>query len=822
MVVGPLLAARLAPCAALTICRLWLDRTAGKTLGFGGLDGRLSWPAALLWLEVRPRNALVAPEPSLFFRDRNGRFLGEITNPETGELGYWKLERLPDRVAAATLAAEDRRFTEHPGVDLRAIARAAWHNLEDGRRRSGASTIAMQVARMQEPGPRTCFRKLREAGTALALTRSYGREAVLAHYLTIAPYGNRIHGIAYAARRYFDKPVEDLSWAEISLPRGHSTISGADEPLLAGRPGVGEKTRPLDPQPPLRRKPFVEDRAPGGNSRASGALHPPARQPSDRVPARPFSGRRASTGDGAGGRVSQPLVTTTLDLDLQSEVAWIMAKALRQWESQGARNAAVIVLDRRTNEVLGWVGSTDYFDGPHAGSIDYASVPRSPGSALKPFFYALALEEGIIRPDTVLDDLERGAGGITNADDRFLGPLLPRTALANSRNVPAANLLDQIGIEEGYEFLRQLGLHEGRQPARRYGLGLSIGGLPVTLEQLVHAYTVLARQGMLDDLVWYRDQPRGATRRLLSPETAWQISTFLSDPMARLPSFARMGSLEYPFPVAVKTGTSSRFRDAWAVAFSNRVLVGAWVGDPDFQPMNRLTGFNSAAELTKAVLSYVHGDQVSGLDAWSLPAPLGYRSSRLCAVTGKLATPACDRVSLEWFREGEEPIEECSAHVVMAIDTRTGRPATSTTPVSLVEVRTVLDLPPRYAEWMASQGLSAAPLEMSASLLFPGPDESPAAASAPPPEVRLRVTSPAPGLRLLQDPETPPELETISLNVVADPPVPQVLWYVDGQPFQLAEYPYSARWPLHRGEHVIHAQVPLTATRSAGIRVVVE
>ena len=765
---------------------------------------------------------MVAPEPSLFFRDRNGRFLGEITNPETGELGYWKLERLPDRVAAATLAAEDRRFTEHPGVDLRAIARAAWHNLEDGRRRSGASTIAMQVARMQEPGPRTCFRKLREAGTALALTRSYGREAVLAHYLTIAPYGNRIHGIAYAARRYFDKPVEDLSWAEIcflaAIPQSPARMNPylPAGRALAKRRALWILNRLYDES----RLSKIEHQAAIAELQALFIL-PPVNRPTESLHAL-FRVEEHLQANGAGGRVSQPLVTTTLDLDLQSEVAWIMAKALRQWESQGARNAAVIVLDRRTNEVLAWVGSTDYFDGPHAGSIDYASVPRSPGSALKPFFYALALEEGIIRPDTVLDDLERGAGGITNADDRFLGPLLPRTALANSRNVPAANLLDQIGIEEGYEFLRQLGLHEGRQPARRYGLGLSIGGLPVTLEQLVHAYTVLARQGMLDDLVWYRDQPRGATRRLLSPETAWQISTFLSDPMARLPSFARMGSLEYPFPVAVKTGTSSRFRDAWAVAFSNRVLVGAWVGDPDFQPMNRLTGFNSAAELTKAVLSYVHGDQVSGLDAWSLPAPLGYRSSRLCAVTGKLATPACDRVSLEWFREGEEPIEECSAHVVMAIDTRTGRPATSTTPVSLVEVRTVLDLPPRYAEWMASQGLSAAPLEMSASLLFPGPDDSPAAASAPPPEVRLRVTSPAPGLRLLQDPETPPELETISLNVVADPPVPQVLWYVDGQPFQLAEYPYSARWPLHRGEHVIHAQVPLTATRSAGIRVVVE
>ncbi|RPI25504.1 MAG: glycosyl transferase [Acidobacteria bacterium] len=761
--------------------------------------------SCLLFLHVSPRAHLSAPEPSIFFRDRHGRFLGEVSNPTTGELGYWPVDALPERVVAATLAAEDRGFNEHPGIDPRAIARAVWHNLQNRKRQSGASTIAMQVARMQNPGARTYTRKLAEAGTALLLTRRYGRERVLRHYLTLAPYGNRIHGIGYAARRYLDKPVDDLSWAEIaflaSIPKSPATMNPY---LPAGR--ARAKKRALWILARLREQQTlssVEYRAAADELRDLQVMLP-VNRPLDSIHAL-IRLREASTKD----RPPVPLVNTTLDLELQSEVAWIVFKSLKQWENQGARNAAVIVVDPGSREVLAWVGSRDYFDGAHAGSIDYTNVPRSPGSALKPFFYALALERGILRADTVLDDLERGAGGITNADDRFLGPMLPRAALANSRNVPAANLLDRMGVEAGYEFLRQVGLHDNREPARRYGLGLAIGGLPVTLEQLVHAYTVLAGEGLYGGLIWYREQPRPEPRRLLSEEAVRQINLYLSDPMARLPSFARMGSMEYPFPVAVKTGTSSRFRDAWAVAYSNRALVGVWVGDPDFQPMNRLSGFNSAAEIAKAVLTFLHRDQLSGMDNWSFPPPRGYQSVRLCALSGRLATPVCEHVSLEWFAEGDEPAQVCSAHVQLAVDSRTGRPAQLDTPPASIEVRTFLDLPPRYAEWMVSQGLALPPLQATA-------------VSPVPADIRLHITSPGQGLRLLRDPETPADQETIALKVVADPSVPQVLWYVDGEAFQVADYPYTARWPVQPGEHVFQAQVPLTDVRSGTVRVVVE
>jgi len=242
------------------------------------------------------------------------------------------------------------------------------------------------------------------------------------------------------------------------------------------------------------------------------------------------------------------------------------------------------VVDIQTSKVLAWMGSIDYFDEVQSGAIDYASIPRSSGSTLKPFLYGLALDKGVITPASVLDDLPRGSAAITNADKSYLGPMLPRSALSNSRNIPAVDVLEKVGIEEAFDLLGASELHDGRNPARHYRLGLAIGALPVTLEHLVSAYTVFAGDGRYRELVWYRGQPTEEPRQILSEDAARQVTLFLSDPMARLPTFPRMGFNECPFPVAVKTGTSSNYRDAWTVAYSSKFLVGVWVGRADYRP----------------------------------------------------------------------------------------------------------------------------------------------------------------------------------------------------------------------------------------------
>lgn len=751
------------------------------------------------------RARLEAPPPTLMLTDRTGRFLGEIGAGEDGRAGYWPLATIPRRVAAATILVEDHRFWRHPGVDPAAVLRAAWQDLRSGRRVSGASTLAMQVARLQRPAPRTLRAKAVEAVTAIALTARYGREAVLRHYLRIVPYGNRIHGIAYAARRYLDKPVEDLSWAEVAF--------------LAAIPQAPARMNPLDPagrrravaraQRILRLLARHGDLGPG---ELRAALVQLQRLRIPRPPTRPGAALHAVLGLErrlAPHRLElarrNPVVRTTLDLELQEALSASLLEALERWESRGAGNAALVVVDLADWSVRAWVGSSDYFDRAHAGAIDYARVPRSPGSVLKPFLYALALERGIVTPRTVLDDLGRGAGGIGNADGLFLGPMLPRTALANSRNVPAADLLADVGVERFAAFLARLGLGDGSRPAAHWGLGLAIGNMPVTLEHVLEAYTVFPGGGTSHPLRWLAVDPVGTGPRLLSRATARRIALFLSDPMARLPTFPRMGALEYPFPVAVKTGTSSGYHDAWTVAWSRRYLVGAWAGHPDYRPMAGLSGYRSAARLVRDALLRLHPGETDGLDDSGFPPPAGTQPVRLCALTGAAAGPACDRVVVEPLGPGDAPAGPCTAHVRIAIDTRTGRPATAATPPRAVETRTFVDLGPRYAAWQRAAGL---PFPPAPAPFLPG---RPAGAA---PATRLAVLSPEPGLTLVLDPDTPPRLATLALRARIEPAPPQAVWSVDGTPFATVDPPFTARWPLAPGDHTVQLWIPATGQRS--------
>jgi penicillin-binding protein 1C len=787
------------------------------------------------------RSGLVSPEPTLLLRDRNGLFLGEIPPSPDTELGYWPLQSLPGRVIAATLAIEDRHFFSHPGVDPIATIRALRQLLRNGRRVSGASTLAMQIARMQSPGSRTYPRKALETLTALFLTLRHGREAILAHYLRIVPYGNRIHGIAYAARRYLDKPVEDLSWAEIAfltaIPQAPARMNpfsaaGRERAIARGKRILGALLRAGAISAAEHRLALLQiDQisVPRRGERSPAAMHAILRLQSL---LRDPEARRAFR--------NRPIVSTSLDLELQERVTAATAEAVRGWEGRGAGNAAVLVLDRRSLEVLAWTGSTGYFDARHAGAMDYALVERSPGSTLKPFLYALALERGLIAPASVLDDLERAPSGISNSDDAFLGPILPRVALANSRNVPAVHLLQDVGLDEAYGFFQTLGLNDGRLPARHYGLEMAIGGLPTTLEHLVRAYGVLSGDGTLRELRWWQGQALPAPVRVISEDTARQVTLFLSDAMARLPTFPRLGTTEYPFPVAVKTGTSTAYRDAWAVEYSTRYVVGVWVGHPSSRPMNRLSGYRSAARLAQSVMLGLHADEAEGLSNLSFPPPRGARPIRVCARTGRLATEACDQVLLEWFRPGQEPTSPCTAHVRLAVDVRNGLLATSRTPPEYIEIQTFTDLDPRYAAWAAGAGLPHPPIDFSPpdgskpeSLGQPGdgsPQTRDGSLSGPAQRWRsvpskapvLRVTAPENGETVLRDPEVPAELSSLVLSVVAEPPVEQLVWYVDGEPYQVVDSPYTARWQIRPGEHTFQARVPFTGVASAPVHVRVE
>ncbi len=601
---------------------------------------------------------LAAPAPTAIVLDRDGAFLTqaghETVRADGGrqvEYGFWRTAP-PPRVVAATLALEDRRFWSHPGVDPLAVLRAGWQRLL-GRSGSGASTIAMQVARMQHPRPRTLWAKGVEAGVAVALTLRYGRAAVLAQYLRLAPYGEGSHGIGHAARWFFDRPAADLDWTQAAL--------------LAALPQSPARLRLRHPDARLHRRAALALAAlsargalpPGELPAAEAALDAPGlvagrhRPPWLPVVLRLQRLARALP------PAPEPLLRATLDGALQDRVQAMAAAELRGWQPLGARQAAVMVTRRGTREVLAAVSVSA---GASGSAIDFTRAERSPGSTLKPFLFARALDRDLLAAQDVLADSPEEAAGISNADHAFLGPILPRQALANSRNVPAALLLRRLGLQDGFDFLRTLGLHRLDGSAGRFGLAMAIGALPTRLDRLMRAYATLAEDGWSQDLLWLRDGRRDPPQRLVSRDTARLVARFLSDPMARLPSFPRYGASEYPFVVALKTGTSQGYRDAWTLAWSGQYEVGAWVGRADGGPMSRLSGTGASGVLVQSLLLRLHGNaNRTELVAGDLPAPAG-AERELCTVTG--AAAPCPTVLREFVRDGATPAAPAPAPVL--------------------------------------------------------------------------------------------------------------------------------------------------------------
>lgn len=738
----------------------------------GGLLAALGLAFVGLVVVAGTRSRLVDPAPTVQLRDRTGAFLGEVGPP--GCVGRWPVEVVPERMAAATLALEDRRFATHPGVDVVAVGRAVLENHRAGHVVSGASTVAMQVARMQDPGPRTLPRKALEALTALLLVDRHGRDAVLAQYLRLAPYGNNICGVGYAARRYFDKPVDDLSWAETALlaavpqaPREHDPT----EPEGLARASVRAR-RILDQ---LRDDGVLDDATHLDALRELGTSVQVDR------PVRPEATIHAVLAlSDLAAKAPGTLVDTSLDLALQRDVAGILRRSVEAWEDQGAGNAAAVVVDLATMQVLADVGSVAWNDERHGGGIDFSRTRRYPGSTLKPFVYAAAMDRGLVDPGTVLDDLQRGPDGIGNADGQFMGPLLPRVSLANSRNVPAIELTRQMGLEDTWALLARLGLHDDALPASHYGLSLAIGGMPTTPLALAQAWGALATDGRLRELQWTADAVAPPGERVFSEAAARWTALALSDPMARLPTFPRMGNGELPFPAAFKTGTSPEHRDAWTVAYTRRYLVVVWVGHPDWRPMEGLSGYRAASLLARRILLRLHPDDAQGLADTGFPAPEGWTDVEVCPLTGLRAGPHCGHVVTEWFPPQRAPEASCGAHV-------------------LEDGHVVVDLPPRYAGWQQREGL---PTPTRPLLTDDGP-------------VALSLVSPVNGAHVTRDPDAAPGMSSLRLSVAVSAPVEQVVWYVDGAPFAVVGPPYEARWALEPGEHAFEARLPWRPERSA-------
>jgi penicillin-binding protein 1C len=542
--------------------------------------------------------------------DRNGRLLRSYTTSE----GRWRLPatraQLDPRYLEVLLAYEDKRFWQHPGVDPLAFGRAALQFLTHGHIVSGGSTITMQVARLLEPRrERSLYVKVREAVRALQLEAVLSKDEILALYLTLAPYGGNLEGIRAASLAYFGKEPRRLTLGEaallVALPqspefrrpdRSHDAAKRARDRVLDRMAryhmfGAAEIARAKqEPVPDARKQmPMIAPQA----ADDAMATEPPALEH-----------------------------RLTIDAGLQKtlqELARDRAQALGPDMS-----VAIMVADNATGEVLARVASPDYFDERRAGQVDLTKAVRSPGSALKPFIYGLGFEDGLIHPETLIEDrpIRYGNYAPQNFDLTFQGTVTVRRALQQSLNVPAVAVLEEVGPSRLAARLGEAGASLTLPRREAPGLALGLGGVGIRLADLTMLYVGLARQGTVQPLVEELGAPRLPPKRLLEPVAAWYVARILQGTPP--PENAAGGR------IAFKTGTSYGYRDAWAVGFDGKHTIGVWVGRPDGAPVTGLAGRTAAAPILFD--AFARGPQP--LEPLS-PAPVG----ALIATTAKLPPP---------------------------------------------------------------------------------------------------------------------------------------------------------------------------------------
>lgn len=668
-----------------------------------------------------PPALLEEPPASPVLLDRRGEPLRHLTLPDFTRCRPVALADVPGDLVNATLAAEDRRFFSHPGIDVLATARAAADWVRRGRPRSGASTITQQLVKVASaPARRTLATKVRECLLARRLEMTRSKEWILAAYLNRLDYGRLRRGPAEAARFLFDKPLGDLSLAECAL--------------LAGLPQAPTRLNPLrHPERAAARRATVLDRLARNfhydPDRIARARAEPLRL---RQPGQPDCAPWLAGGIDATPAAGRPpaVIHTTLDLALQREAEAIVRSELAALAGSNARHAAVVVLDNPTGQVLALVNSADWHD-PLGGQLNGALVPRSPGSALKPFTYLLAFERAGAFPGSIIADVPtryRTAEGLDapeNFDRVHRGPVSIRQALASSLNVAAMRQLNQLGGPRPlHQLLVRLGLTTLGPDPEPHGLGLTLGNAPVRLLELANAYATLARGGRQLPVTLHLPRPpapgpAAGEPAPFSAQSAFLVADILADPAARASAFGPADSIRLPFRCAVKTGTSSDFHDNWCLGFTPEVTVGVWVGNFQFSPLKGVSGISGAGPIFRRTMLRAH----RGRPATWFDPPASLARVTIDPRTGKrvdATLPAAIPRREEWCPLDRFPL------VATAAD---------------YDERGRARLDPGYREWLQSAPLA----DHGRFTLDP---------ARPVPEP-LRILAPRPGAVYLLDPELP-------------------------------------------------------------------
>jgi len=596
----------------------------------------------VLALEFRPMPLPQEKGRALEFVDRNGLELGTILSRDSTHTAFVPIDDIAPAFIGAIVAAEDQRFFWHGPIDAQGALRAFGDAIRRHAVPAGASTLSMQLARLLHPVGGGLFGRVEETVMAARLEAGHSKREILEAYCNRVPMGGNIYGVEAAALTYFGVHARELDVAQAALlaaipndparlePRAHWKTVRLRERLILERMVAQGRLKPDDARNAIEEQLTLRPQG-------AGIIAAPHLQFAllSQVPA------------------NVTVAHTTIDRPLQQFVETQLRAVVGALASHDVRDGAALVVDNRSGDVLAYAGSPNYFSEAALGRNDGVQALRQPGSALKPFLYELALERRTIRPNTILLDAPVSYairdGQLYQPVDyagRFLGPVRVRIALANSLNVPAVRVLERTGVSNFLQRLHEFGFRHLDRAPEYYGLGLTLGGGEVSLYELTRAYVAMARGGQRVTLNLFAHA--APVQRMLEtrPAAAWNVVTdMLADHYARAEAFGVDSILALPFPAAVKTGTSSDFRDTWTVGFTRDYTVGVWVGNFDGTPMRDVSGVTGAAPLWNRIMLHLHErSEPRGFDA-----PRGYRRVPICATTGRRPQPSCAIVVSEWL-----------------------------------------------------------------------------------------------------------------------------------------------------------------------------
>jgi penicillin-binding protein 1C len=711
-----------------------------------------------------------------------------------------KLENISLEIKTSFLESEDRYFYYHFGINPWSLIRATLSTYIFSGRRSGASTITMQLARkIDSLDSRYPLGKIQQIVSALKLELLYSKDEIFEAYLNLVPMGGNIEGVGAASMIFFKKRPSEVSWAEAMIlavipqnPTKRTLLKGDTNELVSAR---------------LRLFPKVEALMPVWNKRL---VNVKMKQAS--LKELPFHAPHFVLN--ALGRTSaEAEVRTTLDLPLQKMIEQRISTYLRSQINRAVKNASAVLINWQTTEVLSWVGSADFFDPKINGQVDGVVSQRSPGSTLKPFIYALAVEQGLIHPGTILKDSPRSFGAYDpeNFDGDFKGPLSAEAALNQSRNLPAVELVGLLKERDFYQFLvdAKVGIPKNKD---HYGPSIALGGYDLSLLELVELYALLAKSGewikanlLEQEIEKFKSQ---IPNRILTPAASYLVLDMLSRAELQTASYHKVART-HSLPISWKTGTSSGFRDAWTIGIFGPYVLGVWMGNFSGEPNRNFIGRELAAPLFLELVDTIRLQQkLNTYSAFVVP-PSIVKQVSICPVSGKFPGLYCNHQVKINFIPGTSPIGYCDVHRQIWVSKRDG--SLSCKPDRKLDMPRIHEFwPTDLLKIFADGGLArkqlpkAGPTCLSSSLYGSDLDHPPEIISP-----KMNVTY---SLRSQRNSE-----KLIPLQANIDSSAKELFWFIDSEFVGRSEAKEIFLWPARSGEY--HVKVVDDLGRSSSRKV---